>query len=340
AGGAAAGGAAAGGSAAGGSAAGGSAAGGSAAGGSAGGGSAAGTPNNIRGTVIDPEGIVAFGVLANNTCHGAYAAIDAGNRPSVGVPCNLNPTHAFLRPDGGFIYRHPTTGRVLAAVPDPMGSTSGGWLYPTLDAGVAANDLDLTPAPCTGATLRFLLRPDTGSVVAQCADGTWREGSTPLPALDGTDVIAFAVNGSALVGTDAGLQLISASGTVTPVSAPFGPISKMTRANAQGFLAVRFTPPCSLYQLTLSGTATKLGDYTTTTTLPGTVPVFCNGRIDASGTLFYGTTSIGGSQIIRRPLVPGSMSYAFGTNTMSTVWDFGPRFNLLLQDGNGMVAAP
>jgi hypothetical protein len=218
-----------------------------------------------------------------------------------------------------------------------MDSSAGGWLYPTIDAGVAANDLDLTPA-CTGTPTRFLLRPESGSVVARCTNGTWVEGSTALQALSGAEIIAFARNGSALVSTDAGVQLINSSGSATPIAVPFTPITNMTRANAQGFLAVH-TTPCSLYQLNLNGTASKLGDYTTTSSI-GNVPVFCNGRIDAAGTLFFGTTSLGGSQIIRRPLEPGAMTFAFGTTVMDTVWDFGPRFNLLLLDGNGIVTSP
>lgn len=215
-----------------------------------------------------------------------------------------------------------------------MGNNSGGWLYPTS----VDNDLDVTPA-CTGNPTRFVLRPNTGSVVARCSNGTWVEGSSAIPALAGLDVIAFATNGTALVTSVSGLQLISTAGNVTPMTAPFTPTTKMTRANAQGFLAVQTTPTCSLYQLTLSGTATKVGDYTTTSAI-GTVPTFCNGRIDANGTLFFGTTSIGGSRIVHRPLDPGSMTWAFGTNTTATVWDFGPRLNLLLLDGNGIVTSP
>ncbi len=284
--------------------------------------------------MIDPAGLVAFGTLTMGVCEGAYAPLASGQTASVGVPCGLDPAVAFLRPDGGFVYRHPTTSRVLAAVPDPMGLGAGGWLYPT----TVDNDLDVTPG-CTGTPTRFVLRPNTGSVVAQCPDGGWFEGSSAITALAGLDVIAFATNGTALVNGSGGLQLVSATGNVTAMMAPFTPITKMTRANAQGFLAVQTMPTCSLYQLTLSGTATKVGDYTTMSSI-GNVPPVCNGRIDASGTLYFGTTSIGGSRIVSRPLTPGSMTWAFGTNTAPTVWDFGPRFNLLLLDGNGIVTSP
>lgn len=288
---------------------------------------------SLRSPVIDPNGLVAVGVLRNRTCEGAFAPLDAGTRPFVGVPCNLDANSAFLRPDGGFIYRHPMTGRVMAALADPMGSTSVGWLYPA----TIENDIDVTPS-CAGLPTRFVLK-NNGAVVAQCPNGTWREGSTELTALAGEEVIAFAANDTALVVGDGGLRLIASSGATTPVTAPFTPSTKMTRANAQGFLAVRDSPTCSLYQLTLTGTATRLGDFTTRSAI-GTVPPACNGRLDANGTLFFGYTTIGGSRIVARPLDPGEMTHAFGLSTMDTVWNFGPSFNLLIPDGNAVVTRP
>lgn len=283
--------------------------------------------------MIDPTALAVYGTLTDRLCEGAFAPLDAGQRPFVGVPCNLDPTIAFMRPDGGFVYRHPTTNRILHALPDPMGSTSSGWTYPaSID-----NDLDLTPA-CTGNPTRFVMRPN-GSVVAQCSNGMWVEGASAIPALANLNVIAFANDGTALVAITGGLQLVSSTGTVTPVTAPFTPTTKMTRANAQGFLTVQTTPTCSLYQITTSGTVTKVGDYTTMSSI-GTVPAFCNGRIDSSGTLFYGYSTVSGARIVRRPLDPGTMTFAYGLATQSTTWNFGPSFNLLLLDGNGIVTNP
>lgn len=339
------GGATGGGSAGGGSTGGGSTAGGGASGGGTTGGGAAGGGMADGGTdggfgrisdpIIDPSHVILFGTLTNRSCEGAFAQLDAGTtRPFVGVPCGANPLYSWLRPDGGFVYRHPTSSRVIHAVADPLAYNSRGWQYPM---NVDANDLDLTPG-CTGVPSAFRLRPN-GAVVAKCADGSWMEGSATLPPLLNEDVIAFGLDGAALVNRAGNLFLISTAGVQTPVAAPFLPEARMTRANAAGFLSVATMPSCSLYQIANDGTVTKVGDYTTASSI-GTIVPACNGRIDATGTLFFGITTIGSSSIVRRPLTPGTMTWAFPANTTSTVWDFGPRFNLVLLDGNGIVSSP
>ncbi|MBL8919605.1 MAG: hypothetical protein JNJ54_12130 [Myxococcaceae bacterium] len=340
AGGGSAGGGSAGGGSAGGGSAGGGAAGGGSAGGSAGGGSAGGTTDagsNLRfsAPVIDPSHVILFGTLTRNTCEGAFAQVDAGTtRPFVGVPCALEPQHASLRPDGGFVYLHPTTSRVLHAVPDALGFHSNGWLYPT---NVEGNDIDLTPA-CTGNPTRFLLRPN-GAVVAQCSNGTWMEGAATLTHLGMENIIALGRDGTAMVNRSGNVFLISNTGTQTPVATPFVPASKLTRANAAGFLSVATMPTCSLYQIANDGTVTKVGDYSTVSGI-GSIAPACNGRIDATGTLFFGVTTIGGTGVVQRPLGAGPFTWVALPNMSSTVWDFGPRYNFILTDGNHLVTSP
>lgn len=278
-------------------------------------------------TVFSPDGIVVIGTLVANTCQWALGPL-SGTTAFIGVPCRLNPTLTALQPDGGFVYRHPTTQRIFAAVPDQLSPSSSGtaWAYPT----TIDNDLDLTPN-CT--VNRFVVRP-SGGVVGQCANGQWMEGSTTLSVLNGENVVAFARTGAALVARTGGVVLIAPGGAVTPVNLPFTPTTKMTRSTPTGFYAVQTTPTCSLYSIALNGTATKVGDYTDT----GVQPPICNGRLDAAGNLYFGLTSVGGSRIVKRPLVPGMSTDAF-TNTMSTNWNLGT-FSIILDDGNGITTAP
>jgi hypothetical protein len=274
--------------------------------------------------------VVVVGTLSQNLAEGAYAHVDAGTRPFVGVPFGLDGNQAWLRPDGGLIYRHPSTQRIMAAVPDRLGFTSSGWAYPPN----IENDLDVTPG-CPQTPTRFLLRP-SGSVVAQCQSGEWFEGSTALPHLTGQNVVAFARNGVALVSGDAGVVLLGPSGPPTPVSAPFTPTPRLTRSTPQGFFMAGLAPMCSLYRVDLSGQTTKVGDYSSTGIA---ITPLCLGRLDASGTLFFPSTTVGGVRVIRRPLEPATLSVAFD-NTASTTWDFGPRFRLIVTNGADLVSAP
>ena len=197
--------------------------------------------------VLDPSRVYVLGTLDEERCdRDVIVDVERPDAPWFGLPCGHRlPT---LRQDGQLVYLHEGALRLFVA------DGSGFEGYP---AEPMANDLALRSAPCD-RVLTFALEPDTGAHVYACG-GWFRAGASYL-----TPSTAQFLPGAA----DHALTLDGASFGVARRGAPVGAASVVpgipfhVRPHADGFrLLMRAGTLIRLYDMSLEGTLSELGDY-------------------------------------------------------------------------------
>jgi hypothetical protein len=193
---------------------------------------------------------------------------------------------------------------------DAFAHVGGGSAYP---ASPEAND-DVLPTPgCNaGAVLTgFWLRPDSLSFIYECGSKTYFEGTTPLPALAGYQVVSAGAGRSVLYtngaddlvnDSDGGMHFVSLGDNTLFIYAMNPERVREVRSTATGFLVMRGSmfsdnEPCWLKLVTPDGNVTMI-DYFSATGFANS----CTGRIDSLQQLYTPIFGMTNNSVLLRPV--------------------------------------